>query len=354
VPDQIVANPTAPGPPDGPSDRALVVGIQRYPDLGLNPLQGPVKDAEEMADWLANSAKAHVTLITSNGSDGQKWTVTDIRPHPQDIIGEFENYLREANKKPVRRLGRRLYIYMAGHGFMPEPRHLALITANAIGDQAIPNIQATSWVDWFADQFYFDELVLWMDCCATRTFSYDGGRPLLKKVAERQNGRGKVVIGVAAGATLEAFEGNVGPNNEVRGLFTNRLLRGLRGEAAHSDGIVRTSGLKSYLTNKNILVGGAVVSTDGNEKLLKPQFLEEDELEFANVAGNLPLYKLKAPLADGTVLEIRDGQQFVGAGNVQGGEVDFRLAIGLYKAVAGQFSRLFEISSGSTREINLG
>ncbi|MCP3404459.1 hypothetical protein [Bradyrhizobium sp. CCGB01] len=333
-------------------DRALVVGIASYPKLGLKPLLGPVWDAKRMADWLVTSAKAHVTLITSDGTGNNSWTVSDMRPTPDDVTQGFISYLAESQGKPIQRLGRRLYVYMAGHGFMPEPRNLALITANALGDSWIPNIQATSWIDWFADQLYFDEYVLFMDCCATRTFLYDGGKPLLKKTAARQDGRGKVVMGFAAGPTLESFEGPIGPKGEIGGLFTNRLLRGLGGAAAHGDGVVRTSGLISYFKNPHGVVGSSVVADSGNEHPVDPMFPERAELEFASVP--LPKYVFKAALADGVVLDIwdTDGRR-IASGAIANGAVTLPLGLGIYRAQAPGFSRLFEIASGIAAEVIL-
>jgi hypothetical protein len=340
-------------PPDtSEADRAIVVGIARYPQLGLKSLNGPVNDAKRMADWLVNSARAHVTLITSDGNGTDSWNVSDLRPHPQDVVSRFVTYLAEAQTRPTRRLGKRLYVYMAGHGFMPEPRNLSLIMADALGPVYIPNIQATSWIDWFADQLYFDEHVLWMDCCATRAFSYDGGKPLLQKTATRQDGRGKVFMAFAAGPTLETFEGPVGQNGQIGGLFTDRLLRGLEGAAAHGDGMVRTSGLVSYFRNRRGVVGDEKVSDAGHNNPAEPVFPETSEMEFGTVT--LPQYVFRTAVVDGTLLNIRDTEErLVASGTIANGTVTLPLALGIYRASAPGLSKLFEIASGTVGEINL-
>ena len=343
-------------------DRAVVVGIARYPQFGSdgtksNDLQGPVKDAVAMADWLVGDAKAHVTLITSDGQGDEKWTVTDRRPNRQDLEDGFAAYVSESLAKPIRRIGRRLYVYMAGHGFMPEPRHLALITANALSDVSVPNIQATSWIDWFADQLYFDEYVLWMDCCAIRTFSYEGGKPLMKKGATRQDGRARVFMGFAAGPSLTAFEGPIGPQGEVRGLFTDRLLRGLKGAAADAAGTVRTSDLVAYLSNQKALTGEGIVRNSAAAPQIEPVFPETAELVLAQVGSNLPAYDIRVPVADGErlrVIEVRQGEERVVAeGVVANGTARLQLAVGIYRASAPGFTRLFEIASGTSDEVRL-
>jgi hypothetical protein len=338
------------------NDSAIVVGIARYPQFSFdgnsaNNLQGPVNDANEMAHWLTATAQANVTLITSNGDGQSNWSVQDLRPNPQDISERFQSYVRLGMGLPSRRVGRRLYVYMAGHGFMPEPRHLALVTADALSDEILPNVQATSWIDWFADQLYFDEFVLWMDCCATRTFVYSGGKPLLKKAAARQDGRGKVFMGWAAGPSRAAFEGPLGVNGQVRGLFTDRLLRGLNGAAADANGIVSTSSLVAYFKNSNGLVG--TLAQSSSNLVSTPTFVEQDELVLANVGSNLKEYSLKFLLADGATVLIQTGNGTFATVTVLNGTAKASLPIGLYKAECGGFSRMFEIASGTPDEVSL-
>lgn len=296
------------------SDRAIVVGINRYLKFGgdgvsAQNLAGPVYDAKQMANWLTKSAKVHVTLITSDGKPKSKWKVTDLRPESSDILQELNaiigDGLRQSAANQSGRLGRRLYIYMAGHGFAPQPRTLSLITAEALGDLSLPNIEATAWADWFADQLFFDEIVLWMDCCATRAFQYPSGKPLIKSVAARQAGRAKLFMGFASRPSAFAYEAPVGKKGQVRGLFTARLLKGLDGAAADSSGVVRTRGLISYLENTSGVVGDEAVTTSGEHVRLEPSFPERDDLIFST--ATLPEYHLKIPVADGQSVDILDG-----------------------------------------------
>jgi hypothetical protein len=347
------------------TDRAIVVGIGSYPRFGVNgtggnDLQGPVADARCMADWLSNTARARVTLITSTGRPGENWTVDERRPNRQDIEEGFEAYItesldRQAANQPTR-LGNRLYVYMAGHGFAPEPRTLALITANALRDISIPNVLATSWIDWFADQLYFDELVLWMDCCATRTFAYDGGKPLLQKTATRASGRAKVFMGFAAGPSRAAFEGPVGPGGQVRGLFTDRLLRGLKGGATTGDdNVVTTSSLVAYFRNQRALVGDATISNTTGSPTVDPVFPEMDDMVLAR--SGPPSYKFLVALPDGTplqIIEYRDNQPaLVAECPIINGTATARLGLGIYKAAAPGLEKLFEIGAGTSGEVRL-
>src|SRR3984893_8173020 len=76
---------------------------------------------------------------------------------------------RTKNKESGRGMtvGRRLYVYMSGHGFSPRPSRGCLFTANATMDFGA-NVYPSAWLDWFRDSGYFSEFVLWLDCCMNR------------------------------------------------------------------------------------------------------------------------------------------------------------------------------------------
>jgi len=339
-------------------DRAIVVGISGYPNFGVPPpnnLNGPVRDAKEMARWLSISAGAHVTLITSVPGKPGKVAEWDIHPTRSEVDAPFEGFIGESLKlvgqNRSSRLSRRLYVYMAGHGFAPESRALALIMANAIGDQSLPNVEATAWVDWFADQLHFDELVLWMDCCATRAYDFASGKPMVKKAAARQNGRAKVFMAFAARPSVETYEGPIGSKGEVRGIFTAHLLRGLREAGGNAQGIVTTSSLVSFLTNHQGLTGEA--PTQGSSTPTDYSFPATDEM----VLGKIPLpeYVLKVPVPNGRNVRLQDGVgALVTTEVVKSGEIRVPLAVGLYKALGeNTFSKVFEIASGTDRHVDL-
>jgi hypothetical protein len=340
-----------------PQDRAIVVGISSYQRLGHQPpadLQGPVRDAQEMASWLTGTGGAHVTLITSTGAPGKNWQVQDLRPRFEDVEDCFDEFIVEGQqrvlaRKPAR-LARRLYVYMAGHGFAPEPRKVALIMADALGDTKIPNFEGPAWVDWFADQLHFDEFVLWMDCCATRTFEYPPGRPLYKHAAARQNGRAKVFMGFATTTSRDAYETKDPDSGEVRGVFTTRLLRGLNGAAADAKGEVTTASLVSYLDNTEGLSGSDATEASSVANAQVHAFPETAQMVFATI--QLPTYTLHLNVADGTPVSVFDGnRKLVTQGVVRKRKVNVELGVGVFKAVAGGVTKLFEIASGTKRDV---
>lgn len=329
-------------------DEAIVVGIGRYerfsPDgAGPNDLAGPVADAEAVADWLVNVAGARVNLITSEGTQtitpappgrtaGAVWASPVQRPADGDLRCAFRSFLAAGGGAGGYRVARRLYVYMAGHGFMPSPSSRCLVLADALGVTDVPNFTATAWIDWFAMQYYFDELVLWMDCCAIQTFDYEPMLPTMQRVNPRGQGdMAKVFTAFAARGARASYEGPIGPKGEVRGLFTYALLRGLRGAAATPTGEVTSESLRSYLLNGT----------------LHPDIPSADEMTFPAPQQTLT-YKVKSGpgLAEGTPVAILDGQfKPVTASQVQNGYVPIALSKGLYQLVAPGWQRIVSIEA---------
>lgn len=333
------------------NDQAIVVGIGRYPRFKGDPLPGAITDANMMADWLAHSAMANVTLITSEGLSAQTgketYKITDLRPHRSDIDIGFSGYTTNGNG----RQGRRLYIYLAGHGFMPDYKSLALITAEASGDKFLPNIDGPGWAMWFADQLYFDEIVLWMDCCATRAYRYELGAPTVDSAAGRQNGRAKLFCGFAAQPSQKSFEGPYGKNGETMGLFTAQLLRGLEGAAADAQNNVTSESLKKFM--KTTLGAGTDGGTPAGSTVRQPpEFPFDDDMVFAQ--AQVPTYSLFVPVPDGEEIELFDGRlKSLGKFNASRGRIEAKLHTGLFKVVSGSFSRHFAIAAGATSNVDL-
>src|SRR5262245_6747855 len=145
----------------GREDHAVVVGISRYPGFpDLAPLEGPVRDAEEFAGWLLDPAGGDVPkknlrlLVSRNGGD-------DKRPTEKEVEEEFEQ-LEELAVQNGDRAGRRLYFFLAGHGFSPDLDGTALLTANASRSRTGYHVPAREWANWWRAARYFDEVVLFL------------------------------------------------------------------------------------------------------------------------------------------------------------------------------------------------
>jgi hypothetical protein len=339
------------------ADRAIVIGIGNYqrfgPQQSANDLSGPVADATDVAHWLAKKAKANVTLLTSNGRKGEKWKVTEMRPMAQDVEAPLndlvvESITRVAAGKPSR-IARRLYIYVAGHGFMPEADHVALVTAESMERDFVRSVEMTVWADWFADQYHFDELVLWMDCCADRDFYQKGLAPIYPRSAPRP-GRAKMFVAYAAKPNQAAYEGPIGPKGEIRGLFTAKLLKALDGAGADSQGRITSLGIKGYLEGNGLIGEGASDSVKAEHYV--PKF---DPILFAKVPVTTPKYNLLVPVADGETVVVSYGADVeLTSEIVADGRIAVALTAGLYKATGpGGYRKLFEIAAGSPTDVDL-
>jgi hypothetical protein len=143
-------------------------------------------------------------------------------------------------------VGRRLYLYVGGHGFGRNRLDGAVFTANATVTRP-GYLDATSWARWFQQSSYFDEYVLWMDCCmrpealikprAVGFGTVSPTRParIFQSFAAR-------FPGLAVEAVME--------DGAVHGAFTWALLQGLHGANANPvTGEVTTARLRDYLVN---------------------------------------------------------------------------------------------------------
>lgn len=236
-------------------DRAIVVGIQTYPELGN--LEGPENDAREFVKWLEDAeggAVPHnqVVQILSSEWPGPFDPPSLAEPTTFRIQNAFEDLQKQAKEQSKagkgRRLGRRLYLYFAGHGFTPKAEHTALLTANASHLNTSYHILGPYMADWFYRAGLFDEVVLFMDCCREQYPAPMLNMPYAAQTDPTAEGR---VKWFHAFGTVQGQAARERPMEDgtVRGIFTTALLTGLRGAAANGAGQVTAGGLSAYLYN---------------------------------------------------------------------------------------------------------
>jgi len=202
-------------------DYAIVVGVSRYPNMQGNDLLGPDHDATDFADWLVNGGQVpkdhlHLKLYHSSGYDAK---ATPPEPTQFQVASDaFETLgvLAESTS----RIGRRLYIYLAGHGigFINPKGEVGLLMANAALRRPGYHIPGHAYADWFVTAGCFDEVVLLMDCCRTSlNMSPPAAFPCVPKLKSRP-GLVKWFYGHATLPAATAREKPVGPGGEMRGL----------------------------------------------------------------------------------------------------------------------------------------
>lgn len=327
-------------------DFAIVVGISHYPGLGEHPgeaadLRAPDDDATAIRDWLVDPncgavPEGNVALIRSR--DFPPPTDVVVAEPQQARIGQAFSRLEllaQSNRAQGKglRVGRRLYIYAAGHGFAPKRREGCLFTANATRVQT-HNVYATGWLEWFQDAGYFDEYVLWMDCCMDREFSI-----VPEAIPFRLQGvprpPGPTFIALAAPRPLRTVEREIpADGHRVHGVFTWALLEGLRGAAADlQTASVTGHTLGGYLFNA---VKGLLHASDlSNPDVAKePEVVTADpRLIFAVNVRARHQVKLTFPsLAEGKMARLWSGSPPVSGAPIPiaGGKIETSLERGLY------------------------
>jgi hypothetical protein len=236
-------------------DWAIVVGVRSYP--GLGDLDGPENDARAFHEWVTSARggqvpPGQVTLILSSNYRPPFPSVVDAEPTAERVERAFDRLtqLAEDNSRQGKglRAGRRLYLYLAGHGCAPAFEEAALLMANATRLRAGYHIPGRPWANWFFRSGYFDEVVLFMDCCRE---SYPQAPlnlpPYIDRTAPDAISVGRRFYGFGTKWSRLTREKPI--NGVPRGVFTVALIEGLNGAAAEPDGRVTAASLGDYLYN---------------------------------------------------------------------------------------------------------
>jgi hypothetical protein len=244
------------------NDWALIVGVSRYREKRFGDLEGPERDARDFYAWVTSpkgggiTKKKQVRLILSprhraTGSRAQG----KAKPTVEQITDFFEELDRIAKSNAAKKrtglsVGRRLYIYMSGHGFKPSDSETALLTANAQMD-ALHHLPGKAWASLFYKGLYFEEVLLFMDCCRPTVPKTPASEPILVIPPNpKYKDFGKCFFAFACTSGRLARE-RVMDDGKVRGVFTTALLEGLGGAAITDPNAkeVSTADLRNYLYN---------------------------------------------------------------------------------------------------------
>jgi hypothetical protein len=231
-----------------PDDHAIIVGINRYrSDQGIGSLNGAVNDALLFREWLIDPDgggldPAHVTLFISpeDGSFAPSREVIE-----DQILGTFYQKRSEG----VRPVGRRLYLFMAGHGVATaDGDECSLVAANSFIDP-LRVLSGRMAADRIRKQPMFQEVVLFMACCRDV-----GVNPAvhcgLPPPGEMLNKNSTFLHGLAVQWDKKALEKQLphptDPHNKPKlwqSVFSYALLQGLR-SAFDDDGNITSLSLK--------------------------------------------------------------------------------------------------------------
>ena len=266
-----------------PDDHAVVIGIRRYADATsgwISDLQGPDNDAAAVAAWLGDPrggglSADHVHLLRS-ADVPNPGPAGPVEPCQLSVKQELTAVAQLPNTAYQGQwAGRRLYVYVSGHGWANRRNEAALVTAEATRSDPL-NVLVTSWVEWMAQAAPFQELVFWGDLCATRTPVTQLFRCDLPDKFAMNAHQVKTFAAYAAPVGLVAVE-NLMPDGQWHGAFTYALLQGLNGAAATP---VTSETIRDYLLNA---MRAFLPERDRQRPTVakEPSFGFTDEMEFA-------------------------------------------------------------------------
>lgn len=324
-------------------DYAILIGISHYPELGEGntpaDLRGPNHDVEAVKAWLLDplgggfpdDRNIHVICSTPAA------TATTAHPTADELELVFAHLdvIAQENKRAEKGLqvGRRLYLYISGHGFSPGRQKGCLFTANATGRMGF-NVHVTGWLNWLQDAGYFREFVFWMDTCMNRmTFMFPRDPPLPLQVSQTPPLANFVAF--AAQRPLKAVEVPIAEDRGVvHGAFTWALLEGLRGAAADVNGRVSGHSLANWIRNAQ---SARYMPADRTDRAVakEPEILQEDDRLIFARGVSPPRYRIRltfprevvgetARLWSGSPPQAKEEFQIAVAGN------DMDLRPGLY------------------------
>ncbi|TAL04096.1 MAG: hypothetical protein EPO08_02460 [Rhodospirillaceae bacterium] len=232
------------------ADRALVVGINRYPSL--SNLSGAEADASDFHAWVTAQggvAPTDATLILSSSF------VAAVDPSHQEPLRErvyafFENVRAAAITNSQSELGfkagKRLYLFFAGHGFAPTLDSSGVLMANA-NEDFLYNVSPILWANRMYNGGWFDEVLLFQDACRSPITGAQVDIPTLREWKADGTDARMRFYAFAAKSPQSAIEKTDG-NGQVHGVFSTTLLAGLRGDARDpATGDITAAGLKEYL-----------------------------------------------------------------------------------------------------------
>jgi hypothetical protein len=235
-------------------DRAVLIGLSHYPFLGH--LKGPANDLALLRDWLESPdggnldpANIHQVLSAEHARHNQRASGARARPNLSDITTAFEELIdSQVDDEPI---GRRLYIFLAGHGIDADLEGAALLMANANPRRLRHHVAGRKYANWFRGAALFEEVLLFMDCCRDNYPALVFQEPPWDREAHPDAGAVRIFYGFAAQAGAKSREHKAKVDGETRylGYFTRALVAALRYARPDDHGAVSGAAVAAYVYN---------------------------------------------------------------------------------------------------------
>jgi len=241
------------------SDHAIIIGVTRYPELsrdgGTADLQGSINDAEGIRNWLVRPDGGGVPVANIEYLIREQATPADKADPTRDAVVRafvrmyarcWPNGPAGPPKVPT---GRRLYVYVSGHGLASDPDNGALLCSNST-DNLYSTVAPVPSIKAFRQAGFFRQFVVWFDGCMDWPGLEPEGINYNPRPGNDLNPPGPVFTAYAARPRLRAVE-SADAQGKMGGVFTRTLLAGLGGGAADPDknGMIDGFSLQRYLLN---------------------------------------------------------------------------------------------------------
>jgi Caspase domain len=211
---------------------ALIVAGQRYDDPKLRQLRAPARDAEALADVLADPAvgEFHVDVCLDE-SEAQ-------------VRRKLVAFFRDRGRDDL------LLLHFSCHGVKDDDGNLYFATPDTELDALDATAVSAEFVERQIGRSRSRRIVLLLDCCYSGAFAR-GARARASEgvdLRERFEGRGRAII-TASSAMEYAFEGDELSGAGSPSVFTQTLVEGITSGAADrdSDGAITVDELYDYI-----------------------------------------------------------------------------------------------------------
>jgi hypothetical protein len=206
-------------------DYAVVIGIEEYEHKRFSKLTGARSDAEAFVKWLRNKRHADARF------ESKEHIITRIKQASFSAVSSaFTELLDKAPSG-----GRRLYIFVSGHGFGQTVHDASLYCSDYSDYTEHGYCSLIETANWFKYVGKFSEVVVFIDCCR----HYDttlGSRRILR--GGQQRGRPAAHFYFMSCALGEASEERT-IAGEYCGVFSFNVIRALGGKV---ENVVDASG----------------------------------------------------------------------------------------------------------------
>lgn len=201
--------------PKKPCQRALVVGISNYP-APIPKLPAVSADVRDIAKLLGSKNGTFTGRNVKLLRDGEATRTKVLTALKQTLVGAGPSDT--------------VFVYLAGHGGIDSGDYYFVPYDTSAGALAKTGLPLTQIRDLF-DQSPSHQVFLWLDFCHSggilaRSTEASNDREIINRTLGVVHGKGKVILAACTENQSAWEDPRIG-----HGLFTDALLRGLKGEA---------------------------------------------------------------------------------------------------------------------------